>query len=195
MSSGPEARDLPPQAGFEPTTFRLAARCCTRTQRCHGAGNSENRCPPVHTLPLAPPSECPAAMLRRSREVTQVCARKMTHQNAPFGARQVRGLDAKESPATGSRVGYKDLAGSARMKPPVSSLARGQGLFFAWVTLSEHKWVTSRERRSSNERKRRGARLPLRLSPSKFREVFARSCRWRGEKGGQFVTSVGYSAT
>jgi hypothetical protein len=33
------------------------------------------------------------------------------------------------------------------MKPPVSSLARGQGLFFAWVTLSEHKWVTSRERR------------------------------------------------
>ena len=30
---------------------------------------------------------------------------------------------------------------------PVSSLARGQGLFFTWVTLSEHKWVTSRERR------------------------------------------------
>jgi hypothetical protein len=33
------------------------------------------------------------------------------------------------------------------MKLPVSSLARGQGLFFAWVILSEHKWVTSRERR------------------------------------------------
>jgi hypothetical protein len=33
------------------------------------------------------------------------------------------------------------------MIPPVSSLAPGQGLFFAWVTLSEHKWVTSRERR------------------------------------------------
>src|ERR1035438_9046632 len=28
----------------------------------------------------------------------------------PFGARQVRGLDAKESPATGSRVGCKGLA-------------------------------------------------------------------------------------
>ena len=42
----------------------------------------------------------------------------------------------------------RPYAPSARMKPPVSSLARGQGLFFTWVTLSEHKWVTSRERRS-----------------------------------------------
>jgi hypothetical protein len=43
----------------------------------------------------------------------------------------------------------RPYAPSARMKPPVSSLAHGQGLFFAWVTLSEHKWVTSRERRSA----------------------------------------------
>ena len=33
------------------------------------------------------------------------------------------------------------------MKSPLSLLAHGQGLFFARVTLSEHKWVTSRERR------------------------------------------------
>jgi IS605 OrfB family transposase len=60
----------------------------------------------------------------------------------------MRGLDAKESPATGSRLEYKGLcAPSARMKPTVSSLALWQGLFFAWVTLSEHKRVTSRERR------------------------------------------------
>ena len=40
-----------------------AASRCTRAQRCHGAGNSENRCPPLHTpLPLAPPTECPSAM-------------------------------------------------------------------------------------------------------------------------------------
>jgi len=28
-------------------------------------------------------------------------------------------------------------------------LARGQGVFFGWVTLSEHKWVISRERRGT----------------------------------------------
>src|SRR5450759_1285647 len=65
-----------------------------------------------------------------------------------FGGGQVRGLDVKESPATSSLGAIqRACAPSARMKPPVSSLARGQGLFFAWVTLSEHKWVTSRERR------------------------------------------------
>ena len=41
----------------------------------------------------------------------------------------------------------RPCAPSARMKSPLSLLAHGQGLFFAWVTLSEHKWVTSRERR------------------------------------------------
>ncbi len=45
----------------------------------------------------------------------------------------------------------RPYAPSARMKPPASSLAHGEGLFFAWVTLSEHKWVTSRERRSGAE--------------------------------------------
>jgi hypothetical protein len=29
----------------------------------------------------------------------------------------------------------------------VSSLARGQSVFFVWVTLSEHKWVILAERR------------------------------------------------
>ena len=41
----------------------------------------------------------------------------------------------------------RPCAPSARMKSPLSLLAHGQGLFFARVTLSEHKWVTSRERR------------------------------------------------
>jgi hypothetical protein len=47
----------------------VAASRCTRTPRCHGAGNSENRCPPLHTLPLGPPSECPSA-IRGSSPVT-----------------------------------------------------------------------------------------------------------------------------
>ena len=60
------------------------------------------------------------------------------------GAQVSQGEGNYSSPAINSPY----FITSARMKPPVSSLARGQGLFFAWVTLSEHKWVTSRERRS-----------------------------------------------
>src|SRR5450759_5410956 len=40
---------------------------------------------------------------------------------------------------------HRACAPPARMKSPDSSLAHGQGLFFVWVTLSEHKWVILRE--------------------------------------------------
>src|ERR1035437_505521 len=45
--------------------------------------------------------------LRRSREVTHVCSRKMTHQTGHLAQAKWRGLDAKESPATDSWVGYR----------------------------------------------------------------------------------------
>jgi hypothetical protein len=87
--------------------------------------------------------------LRHSREMTRVCSRKVTHQNDHLA--QGKRADWVARGAGDPLVGgiQRPYAPSARMKPPVSSLAHGQGLFFAWVTLSEHKWVTSRERRRS----------------------------------------------
>ena len=68
----------------------------------------------------------------------------------PFGARLVARPGCQDEPGDRLAGGIqRPCAPSARVKPPVSSLASGQGLFFAWVTLSEHKWVTSRERRRS----------------------------------------------
>ena len=84
--------------------------------------------------------------LRRSREVTQFYSRKVTHQNgdlalgkcadrmAGTAQQMARGWDAKTLRAFGA-----DEIATFTPCPPAR--------FFAWVTLSEHKWVTSRERR------------------------------------------------
>src|ERR1035437_932821 len=78
---------------------------------------------PVAGLSLASrPRTCPAPKARLggslfvSRPGSLLARRDpgLHTKSAPpkraFGAGQVRGLDAKESPATGSWVGYKDLA-------------------------------------------------------------------------------------
>ena len=97
--------------------------------------------------------------LRRSREVTRVCSRKLTHQNAPIWrrARAAAWRQRELGDGLACRI-QRPCAPSARMKSPASSLARGQGLFFGWVTLSEHKWVTSRERRGPTRPKTNDSR-------------------------------------
>src|ERR1035437_928690 len=85
--------------------------------------------------------------LRRSREVTQVCSRKVTHPNELLAQGKCAAWMPRRARRPARGWGTKTLRAFGADDTAFSSLARGQGLFFAWVSLSEHKWVTSRERR------------------------------------------------
>jgi hypothetical protein len=81
------------------------------------------------------------------------------HQKLPTKSRQIDGVFR---PPDGTRVQQGRQAAMRRRETKTlhafgadeiesSILARGQDLFFVWVTLSEHKQVTSRERRGTGD--------------------------------------------
>ena len=99
----------------------------------------------VHLLPST-------RHLRHSREVTQVCSPKVSRQNSP-GAALCRAAWKTLSRRTHlALLDLKHLRASGVDDGGPTFLARGQGVFLAWATLSEQKWVTLRERRGRHRR-------------------------------------------
>jgi hypothetical protein len=88
--------------------------------------------------------------LRHSREMTQVCSPKVTHQDGSEIGPYRSGNGLAVTGFVRPRWNQGICAPSARMISSTPFVARGQKVFFGWVTLSEHKWVTFGERRGTS---------------------------------------------